>query len=246
MYCDKCLRPWKLRKNMYCDVLPYVLHSLKNERYCGSTWRLTELLMGMASLASNDVNKQRLSDSGAIEVVMRALKTLDPLSEPVDSSTKNFQCWDFGTAVLYNLAFDEKVLRKMQHMSDVCDLLKQLQSGPAGGPRNNAAGITFLFDEADGTSGKKPRKSLAPGSQGHIMISYNWNEQDTVVRISGKESIWRLISKRIVDELKAKGYKAKQMVDCSIAHYCVQVWLDLDMMQGSTLEVHCPILSPIL
>jgi len=118
--------------------------------------------------------------------------------------------------ILWNLSFNSKCLNDAKNH---VDLLNKLLKTDNPTLCDNAKGILFLLEqhnkpvvvESPKATSSQPdpskREKGDDGSLPHIMISYQWDSQNFV--------------KRVATALRHAGYK---------------IWLDIDDMQGSTLE----------
>eukprot|EP00051_Salpingoeca_urceolata_P003175 m.55773 g.55773 ORF g.55773 m.55773 type:complete len:677 (+) comp12553_c0_seq2:228-2258(+) len=192
------------------QVLEAVAATLKHERYMGSLWRLDELFMSLQSMASNDKNKEVLFKANILDITVQVLSAVTPLKDALEQGkqgTFSVKVWGHGAELLYKLAFSSVVADGIRKHEEVLALVKAMAEAPDSDAKKSAKGLLFLLDEKQSKDGSGgPRKSMAAIAQ-HIMLSYSWAEQSIVLRIA--------------DELKERGYP---------------VWLDVDQMQGSTLE----------
>ncbi|CAD5115027.1 DgyrCDS4048 [Dimorphilus gyrociliatus] len=166
----------------------------KSKRFGG--WSAEELAQGISKLAINDKNKKLLVENG----------TLPPLYKLIDIGDDdeiNVSC-----QAIWNLAFEAENKEIIFKNKSLMDTIRKLsQSNKAY--QKAAQGIIFLYEEyEDSKKSKDQRKSSIVNSDtGHIMISYQWGNQNVLKQLSGF--------------LKKHDYK---------------IWMDIENMGGSTLQ----------
>ena len=162
------------------------------ERVCDG-FTTVELADGLIHVAENDANKAVIGRQGAVRLLLLMIRSSTDEREQLSA-----------TNALWKLAFAPGNKEIIQTCGGIA-LLESLHDRQSLELRKAAAGALWEI------SGKQERKTgvLANEneSSGHVMISYQWNSQVTVVELKKR--------------LESMGY---------------QVWLDLDEMGGSTLE----------
>eukprot|EP00160_Parvularia_atlantis_P021087 Unigene8997_Nuclearia_a/m.27534 Unigene8997_Nuclearia_a/g.27534 ORF Unigene8997_Nuclearia_a/g.27534 Unigene8997_Nuclearia_a/m.27534 type:complete len:501 (+) Unigene8997_Nuclearia_a:45-1547(+) len=149
-------------------------------------------------IAAGNALKESIGRSDVLKQLLRVVTATEHMSDE-----------DKGAAVgaLWALAFLKDNKERMLQNADAIEAIRAMAATPSHPGYKNALGCLW---EIDGTSAV----ALAPGSGevsvptlGHVMLSYNWNSQPTVLRV--KEALQRA------------GYT---------------VWIDVEQMRGSTLE----------
>jgi len=156
----------------------------------------------------NDENKEMLYETGVVDTLFEILKLkTKPKNVMIDLDESK----GAAAKILWNLCFNTKCLNTAK--SHV-DLLKDLSVSQNSNLSENAKGILFMFGRDSSIPSSQPEISKKEDHTvvediqvPHIMISYQWDSQPFVKRVAGA--------------LRAAGYK---------------LWLDIDDMQGSTLE----------
>ncbi|XP_067030823.1 uncharacterized protein [Acropora muricata] len=150
----------------------------------------TEIAYGLSYVASNDGNKKMIGQLGGISVLAAMLKDETHLQERPGAAN-----------ALYVLSFDEENKDIIKADSDMMDVLQNLQHSGDKEIQQAAAGVIWEI------AGKEEHKTKSSDSEEHIMISYQWDCQKTMLLLK--------------TELESKGYR---------------VWMDVDKMTGDTLE----------
>nr|CAB3262761.1 uncharacterized protein LOC100182841 [Phallusia mammillata] len=153
-----------------------------------------ETVMGLNKLASNDDNKLKIVGAGILPSLHKMLGN--------DFSTNEksvaLQC-------LWRLSFHKENKEPIRKVKGLLDRVNRLKDDPGSDQTivRPCDGIVFNLEE-------KPRNKETTGkaqSAGHIMISYQWDVQDTILELR--------------TQLEENGHK---------------VWLDVDRMEGSILS----------
>ncbi|CAD5120164.1 DgyrCDS8741 [Dimorphilus gyrociliatus] len=182
-------------------------------------WTAYELAKGIGRLAVNDGNKQLLVDNGAIEPLYK-------LSLSDDDEEASEAC-----EALWNLAFKVELRKDILAVGGLKESMERLSKSdrPCQKP---AQGLLWLLQQGEGKEMNVPLSTIKSGKKknddtvfnklidtdtqnlagsktrkGHIMISYQWGNQPLI--------------KEIKSGLAKRGYN---------------VWLDIEKMNGSTLE----------
>lgn len=212
-----------VNKDIVMILLDCLRKSLKNKLRRCKGWSSKECGFTVKLLARNDANMKMLVDLGALELLVELGKTGDK-AEQYES-----------VAALWALCFDgdNQTLICGKPELEVVDLLVDLKSSDNGNIRKACNGALWTLRDAlkktviekyrkigeqlasknEGERLKSSRRVQAKEaekrgeSQGHIMISYQWADQQVL--------------KTVRDRIKARGYK---------------VWMDIDQMGGSTLQ----------
>lgn len=195
------------------DLFKFLLKTLKsamNDRHrrCKG-WSARELARTVRRIAKNDVNKKSLVAQGSLPVLVSL----------TESKYEDEQIEAFGA--LWMLSFDKENQDIMLQNEAVMEALvnsrksqnKKIEKSCSGALWNmreklsaiekyKELGKEFSRSETDVT-----RSNSAGSSRGHVMLSYQWANQNTI--------------KKIRDNLQANGIKC---------------WMDIDDMQGSTLN----------
>ncbi|XP_070538016.1 uncharacterized protein [Ptychodera flava] len=173
-----------------------------------------ELVDGLNKLAQNDANKVTLVESGILPLLVKLMK-----------EAKTEEEMKLVARCIWTLAFSDENKHKIKNepklMEAMMDNMVCKNPGNCGGACKAIRGALWILGEE---SKVKESEQLAIASDsskrdngqdvqsreksvGHVMISYQWDVQKTIIKIK--------------DQLKAKGYK---------------VWMDIEQMEGSTLE----------
>ncbi|KAK3782837.1 hypothetical protein RRG08_002468 [Elysia crispata] len=207
---------------IFTFILQKLERALKMESHRDVGWSVEELLRAVRQLARNDANKTILVDKGCLPVLLSSIQVgnNEELQEALDC--------------LWILSFDDnnkpKIVEEPGLIQAVCDKYHNT-NGRAG---HSCHGILWSLrevlqktEEFQAVAGKIMNlKSQATPKveskavveniddmssgfqfQGHVMISYQWANQEVI--------------KRICSELRTHG---------------IPVWIDIDYMGGSTLQ----------
>ncbi|XP_077867140.1 uncharacterized protein LOC144356158 [Saccoglossus kowalevskii] len=166
-----------------------------------------ELVDGINKLATNDQNKKTLVECNVLPLLVQMMKE----GQSEEEIRQAARC-------IWTLAFHEDNKDTIRNEADLMDeLRKQMHcsnKSSCGGACRTARGALWVLGEEE--SVRKKEHSDRAGdvvlqsqarSTGHVMISYQWDAQKTMVKVKNK--------------LKDAGYK---------------VWMDIEQMEGSTLE----------
>ncbi|XP_067030746.1 uncharacterized protein [Acropora muricata] len=159
-----------------------------DRRYLG--FSAAEIADGLSYVATNDGNKKMIGQLGGISVLAAMLKDETDLRERLAA-----------VEALYMLSFDEDNKVVMKDDNDIMGLLHCLLDSDDEEIQLASAGVVWEI------AGKEKHKTKSSDSEEHIMISYQWDCQKTML----------LVKK----ELECKGFR---------------VWMDVDKMKGDTLE----------
>ncbi|KAL9979082.1 hypothetical protein ACROYT_G016684 [Oculina patagonica] len=173
----------------------------KDRRFLG--FSANELARGLAQLAVNDSNKKLIGTNGAIPILVQMITT-----------AKDDEERECAALALWNLAFDSKNKEIIAKTSGAVSALKKLKESKNKHVKKAASGALWEIEGKQAYEAEKKKaaasasasKAAQPTSN-HVMISYQWDVQSTMVEVKKK--------------LQAAGYS---------------VWIDLEQMGGSTLE----------
>eukprot|EP00026_Physarum_polycephalum_P004160 Phypoly_transcript_04177.p1 GENE.Phypoly_transcript_04177~~Phypoly_transcript_04177.p1 ORF type:complete len:467 (+),score=56.37 Phypoly_transcript_04177:20-1420(+) len=163
------------------------------------TFSLLDLILPLVNLSVSDANKENLGKL-VVDLLLRvvAIPTDKPLLINIETNlTRSKQ---EAAKALWNLAFIEPNRKRIADARGLEVLAQVKRATKDSLLKKNIDGILYMFEN------REPRPS-GKLSEGHVMISYNWDNQPTVIRLARS--------------LKQAGY---------------QIWLDVEQMGGSTLE----------
>lgn len=189
------------------DLVEVCEKAMHGEMYAGSYWTVWKLMQGLASLTINEANVDRLAEAGCIRVFSEAIQ--------MPHHHQDDKCRRFMARTFWNLAFSEKHREVIAADEGVILALRDLvHSSESKRTREVAKGALWVIglqedvDELhEGGRFSLEGDDASKMSQRHIMLSYNWAHQNIVAELK--------------TELEKAGYKT---------------WMDIDKMQGSTLE----------
>ncbi|ESO99950.1 hypothetical protein LOTGIDRAFT_230877 [Lottia gigantea] len=186
----------------------------------GMIWGVLELAKGIGRLASNDGNKKLLVEKGSLPLLLKLAKS-DDLEEQKEALKS-----------MWALAFNEENQDKIIELPGLIEFLDDKNRTGFSDTRSTCYGILWTMrTKLQQSSQFKAigdrlvvKKTMSPSktftekgeletsekdskNKGHVMISYQWGDQE--------------ILKRVRD--KIRGSKKK-------------VWMDIDDMEGSTLQ----------
>ncbi|XP_078572363.1 uncharacterized protein LOC144859530 [Branchiostoma floridae x Branchiostoma japonicum] len=163
-----------------------------------------EMAMGISQLAQNDDNKVMIVKKGALPLLVQLMETGDEEEQ------------EQGANAVWQLAFHDDNKDKIRAEPRLMYQLKRLKDSKNPETAKAANGALWVLDkqareekakELSEKSEESSREDLQGGSGPHIMISYQWDHQKTLVKVK--------------DRLQSYGYR---------------VWMDLEQMGGSTLQ----------
>ncbi|XP_048584283.1 uncharacterized protein LOC5504951 [Nematostella vectensis] len=115
---------------------------------------------------------------------------------------------------LWRMAFDSDNRAKIAKDTEAMNHLRILSQSSNSKVKKNANGALWEIEgkqkaqkAAATAASKAPKSTTAHAPEGHVMISYQWDVQDVMIQVK--------------ELLQANGY---------------HVWMDIDQMEGSTLE----------
>ncbi|XP_070550084.1 uncharacterized protein [Ptychodera flava] len=173
---------------------------LLRDALCNQTGRAEgfscmELAQGLGHLAVNDRNKTKIDSAGALPLLIEMLDRSEPTEQAAAANA------------LWNLTFDDCVRKKIKDNENCILALQQLSRSENDLVKSAANGALWVIGRDDRPPTRRYSSRSGKFVQPHIMISYQWGSQETVLRIA--------------NDLKEAGYN---------------VWIDVEYMGGSTLE----------
>ncbi|XP_044170071.1 uncharacterized protein LOC122954105 [Acropora millepora] len=172
------------------DLLKLLEGACNSDDRRSGGYSATEIAYGLSYVASNDRNKKMIGQLGGISVLAAMLKDEADLRERLAF-----------LKALYMLSFDKENKDIIKADSNIMDLLQNLQHSGDKEIQQAASGVIWEI------TGKEEHKTKSSDSEEHIMISYHWGCQKTMLQVK--------------TELESKG---------------LRVWMDVDKMTGDTLE----------
>lgn len=149
-----------------------------------------EIAYGLMHVATNDGNKRMIGLHGGIPMLVSMLKGSKEHEDEKVAAAK----------ALYMLSFDETNKEVIRSDSDTMSSLQSLQNSDNKEILQAVSGIIW---EIHGKIGHSENSD----SEEHVMISYQWDTQQTMLRVK--------------HELETRGFS---------------VWMDVEQMEGSILE----------
>ncbi|XP_046350499.2 uncharacterized protein LOC124131331 isoform X2 [Haliotis rufescens] len=179
------------------DFILFILErawKYQSHRFDG--FSVEEVIDGMTGLAKNDSNKTLLVKKGVLPRLMNVLRD----SSSDEEIEKAVKC-------VWELAFDEENRKDFNKNKELMDLLKQRKTSSDNAVAKASEGALWVLQMKTKDENKKSNKEQQVDISGHVMISYQWGDQKTLLQVK--------------ELLKADGYK---------------LWMDVDNMGGSTLQ----------
>ena len=193
------------------EIVDTLRAALDDARVDGHIFESHKVAKSVANLATNDANKMRIADAGALPLLVRALR--EP-QEP-HSSTDAAQYW--AATALWNLAFDQVIRERVNLEPGAVDALEEARKTGSDDTKRKAKGALWMIkgdqdasevaEVSEETLVRMNSEGTVENATGQVMLSYEWRMQSQVLRLR--------------DELMAQGFT---------------VWMDVDRMMGSTLE----------
>ncbi|CAK8677980.1 unnamed protein product [Clavelina lepadiformis] len=181
-------------------VINFIVKLLKNAldsaNHIGKTYAFSaaETVMGLDKLAANDNNKKQIVEAGVLPLLVSML------NEKCRAEEHNV-----ATHCIWTLSFHpsnrENIREEPGLLEAVHRILQNKDSEP--GTKCSCDGIVFLIE---GVEPKLRDAEVEQKHDMHIMISYQWDVQATILQLR--------------DNLRERGYK---------------IWIDVDQVQGSIL-----------
>ena len=193
------------------EIVETLRAALDEKRIDGHRYETHKVTKSIANLATNDANKGRIFQAGALPLLVRGLQ--EP-QEPHSSSDET-QFW--AATCLWNLSFDDTLREKVLEEPGVIESLEEARRGGSDETMRKAKGALWMIhgeqdsnnitDVTHETLQKLNGEGTVQNATGQVMLSYEWRMQAQVMRLR--------------DELMGQGFT---------------VWMDVDRMMGSTLE----------
>ncbi|KAK6476774.1 hypothetical protein HHUSO_G23263 [Huso huso] len=158
-------------------------------------YRSEEIAEGLGLIATCEKNKIKMFQAGAIPKLMLMMES--------GSSREKI----FAIKVVWQLAFHQTTREKLKENSDLMKLLEELSKDSDSGVSNTAQGARWVIEKQAEEKSKTKRESSQPETTGHVMISYQWENQKVMLEVNKR--------------LQSVGIK---------------VWMDVEHMAGSTLQ----------
>ena len=157
----------------------------------------------------SDANKGFVVDSsGTINSLVEGLMLDTDTNNPRSRQKGAVELQETCALALENLALSPIGVAPLRNHDGAMAALRQLRTaGQTEKSRRCAEGALFELEEQEDRCNMTPQAPTATDT-GYVMLSYNWDHQSTI--------------KRVNTSLVRRGYK---------------VWIDIEMMQGSTVEV---------
>jgi len=165
-----------------------------------------KMCMSVSKLAVNDANKAIIGKLGGINMLYQALIWDPPEGADDDHELRV----TYAITGIWNLCFLPQNQTEVKKMPELVAKLQEQRWVVSRSIRNAASGCLFLLGlHSSQTQPDAKAASSTPSKGPHVMLSYCWAEQETMMRVK--------------TSLTAAGF---------------QVWIDVDDMQGhtSTLE----------
>ncbi|XP_046350500.2 uncharacterized protein LOC124131332 [Haliotis rufescens] len=187
---------------VFTIMLNMIKLSWKDQNHRCNGFSASELIVGLTGLAKNDDNKKILTEKGAIPVLMTVMQEGSD-----DEREKAVQC-------VWELAFDKNNQRIFSENVQLMAILRKMNESPKNKTLSKVSGgaLWAITPEKKRGNQKLKKKDAVKKDEivqdaGHVMISYQWADQEVLVKV--KELL--------------KKHKFK-------------VWMDIDNMEGSTLQ----------
>ncbi|XP_052279283.1 uncharacterized protein LOC127877442 isoform X3 [Dreissena polymorpha] len=151
---------------------------------------LCELIEGLASMARSDENKTLIFEKQDIIALVTKMLTAKDTSD-----FETLAC----VKLLWELAFRDSIKKKIKANKVLVEIIKQLQDSKNAEVKNAARSAFFVLvgkdQRLDASVRETPGQSQKPPVPGvlaaaikpsgkHIMISYCWNDKETVLKIN--------------------------------------------------------------
>ncbi|CAK8677564.1 unnamed protein product [Clavelina lepadiformis] len=175
------------------SILDHPLHQYSNLDTKFYTSAI-ELVIGLDKLAANENNKKTIVDLNVLPLLKRMLATLK--SDQMRAASHCIWTLSFLPANKDNIREEPNLLEVVHHILS--------NSEVDSDTKRSCDGIIFNIEKAPQVLEEIERTT---GKDNHIMISYQWNKQPTMLKLR--------------DCLNINGFKT---------------WVDVDKMQGSILE----------
>lgn len=167
--------------------------------------RLLDILAPFRNLSVAESNKELLAKVPELVELLLNVLELEHSDDLVDYIAKELpQSKQEAAKILWNLSYSKTNHKNIEAANGIKRLKQILPKSDNSILRTNIEGTLFVLENK---IQKVSHTTTSTDKAKHIMISYNWGNQATILRLA--------------KSLKEKGYA---------------VWLDVDEMKGSTLE----------
>ncbi|XP_043933463.1 uncharacterized protein LOC122806805 [Protopterus annectens] len=157
-------------------------------------YRADEIAEGLALIATCEKNKTEIYEAEAVPELMQMMES---------GSNSDKIC---ALKVIWQLAFDESIRSELIEDENLMALIEKLSKSKNQEIANTAQGARWVIEKrAEQKVNNKPETESK--TAGHVMISYNWDNQKTMINVKNK--------------LQSAGFK---------------IWMDVEDMAGSTLQ----------
>ncbi|KAK3105910.1 hypothetical protein FSP39_008398 [Pinctada imbricata] len=167
---------------------------------------VSEVLLGLNNLSINDSNKVLLVKLGCLPLYINIAQSGSRICQggsKIESVAGNEDEVTLAVTGLWKLSFSSSNRPVMKGDKICMEVLHQLEYSENPSVCHAARGALWELYQPDGLKINTSLDSIRP----HVMISYQWDSQSTMIKVK--------------DKLKIAGYK---------------VWMDVEHMTGSTLE----------
>ncbi|XP_055865765.1 uncharacterized protein LOC106061311 isoform X1 [Biomphalaria glabrata] len=168
-------------------ILNMIKRSLGNRDHRFDGFSTVELMVSLTKLSKNDEVKKILVKKNVIDLVLSIFS--DGMPDEIEWAAK----------LVWELSFAPENKAKISENESLMNNIHKLSSNPNHQIAKACQGVILILSEE--------KSSTHYGQQGHIMISYCWSNQKTVIQIC--------------DALKSNGYA---------------IWIDVENISGSSVE----------
>jgi len=191
-----------LENSVVCQLIDVMANAAEGKMAHGIFWTVWKLAMGLASLSTPEGMKELILDAGGVDVLGTVLFT---------RHHENEKAHLYAARAIWNLAFNERCRREICGNAAIVGALREtLATSDSSATKEAAKGALWtlgLKEDVDSLH-EVGRFGVESGTeQQHIMLSYEWSSQQSVLLVK--------------NELSKAGYRT---------------WMDVDRMSGSTLE----------
>ncbi|KAJ8391656.1 hypothetical protein AAFF_G00087970 [Aldrovandia affinis] len=155
-----------------------------------------EITEGLTLIATCERNKKKIYDSGAIPIFLDMMQSEDSRDRL------------FATKVIWQLAFNGTLREKLKDNEALMSTLEGLSKDSSKAVSNAAQGAQWVIQkQAEEKSRTKPDAQSVNQTSGHVMISYQWDNQKMMLEVNK-----------------------------TLQNAGIKVWMDVEQMAGSTLQ----------
>eukprot|EP00051_Salpingoeca_urceolata_P020902 m.319691 g.319691 ORF g.319691 m.319691 type:complete len:795 (+) comp19704_c0_seq29:57-2441(+) len=147
--------------------------TLANQTFRHVHWSLHMILGTLANLSVHDGNKHTMLEQGLAPLLL----------ETLHQASKRDAALEQATRVLWNLTFFHEFAENPDgHAAGLLAALKALTTHSNEAVRRNAVGSMFQIKQLQ--HGRNiPARGMGSTPNGHVMLSYNWPNQDLATRL---------------------------------------------------------------